>query len=331
MSIKIGIIGCGALGVIHAQRFAAIPGVEVAGLADPDSTGVERAVQTLGYHPRVTSCDYQALLQSDLDAVCIASPDGFHVRQLLDSLVAGLHVLCEKPLTPHPQELEQVVHAQAKSGLHVSLTYPRRYNARIRGMRSEILSGRWGAVTAISAYDCEDWITPNEGTWRHDPDICPGGFLYDANGHQIDTLLWTTGLEPVAVMARTNNRGRAVPIAAWGTAELTGGIPLTFSFVGHARRWREQVNIHCERADFLLENGSALWTRGGKPEPVPTGFEDETADSAFLKLLLGEGPNWAPPHELWPVLQFTGAALESAATGQRRRVRQESEPAKAKL
>src|SRR5215472_12740721 len=103
-------------------------------------------------------------------------------------------------------------------------------------------------------YNAEDWITPNVGTWRHDPMICPGGFFFDASGHQIDTVLWVTGLKPASVFARTDNRGTAVPLAAWGTALLEGDVPVTFAFEGAAHAWREQINIHCEGMDFAILN-----------------------------------------------------------------------------
>ena len=179
-------------------------------------------------------------------------------------------------------------------------------------MREEIQSGKWGRVVTMTAYNAEDWVTPNLNTWRHDPDITPGGFFYDSSGHQIDSLLWVTGLQLENVQCRTNNHGLPVPLAAWGSAMLTGGVPLSFSFVGVAQVWRELNNIHCERMDFCIENGRAYWSQGGKMAPMAELEEDETADLAFIKLLRCEGPNWSPPEEVWPVLNFTRAALESA-------------------
>lgn len=195
------------------------------------------------------------------------------------------------------------------------MTYPRRYDASLRAMRREVQSGRWGKVTMVTAYNAEDWITPNVGTWRHDPEICPGGFFYDASGHQLDTLTWITGLQADTVSAMTDDLGRPVPLVAWGQATLTGNVPMTFAFVGNAHKWREQCAVHCEGADFVIENGKGLMVHDGKIDPLGTGDVDETADEAFVKLICGEGPNWAPPEELWPVLQFTEAALRSARTG----------------
>src|SRR5689334_10820611 len=136
--LRVGIIGCGALGVVHAKRFAELPDCDVTALSDPDPAAVERAAAVLPQAPRVRTADYRALLDSGLDAVCIASPDAFHVPQVLDALAANLHVLCEKPLTPEPDELEAVLASQEEVDRIVAMTYPRRYDAGIRAMRREI-------------------------------------------------------------------------------------------------------------------------------------------------------------------------------------------------
>jgi predicted dehydrogenase len=245
--LRIGIIGCGALGRVHAERFAAVPGVEIIALSDPVEESMDRVAALLPASPEMRARDYRALLAAGLDAVCIASPDSFHVRQVLDALEAGLHVLCEKPLTPRVEELRAVIAARDRAGRQVSMTYPRRYDASMRRLRDEIRSGRWGEVTSVTAYNAEDWITPNRGTWRHDPEITPGGFFYDASGHQLDTIFWVTGLSGGEVSARVDRCGTPVPIKVWGNAELSGGAPLVFAFVGDAHLWREQINIHCER------------------------------------------------------------------------------------
>lgn len=301
-------IGCGQLGFVHARRFAAMSDVEVTAVSDPSREAMERAAAALPAPPRMES-DYREILDTGLDAVCVASPDAYHVPQVLDSLAANLHVLCEKPLTLALDDVEAVVASRDEVGRHVAMTYPRRYDGGSRAVRREIQSGRWGRVKTIAAYNAEDWVTPNRGTWRHDPAICPGGFFYDANGHQIDYALWVSGLQPVSVSAQIENRATPIPLVIWGSARLTDNVPMAFTFVGDAHKWREQVNIHCEGMDFALENGKAFWIRDGKVEPIEPREPDETADSAFINLIRGEGPNWAPPDDVRPVVEFTRKGL----------------------
>jgi predicted dehydrogenase len=297
-----------------------IPGVRVAALSDPSPAALHAATAILKEPLDIAASDYRELLRIPLDAVCIASPDAFHVPQILDSLAAGLHVLCEKPLTDDPAQLREVIRARDSARRIVALTYQRRYDAAHRAMRREILSGRWGAVTAVTIYNSEDWITPNRGTWRHDPALCAGGFFYDASGHQLDMALWATGLRAERVQAWSSTAGTPVPIRVWGNAVLTGGVPLTFHFVGDGRLWREQVNIHCERMDFFVENFRPRWCVEGRPSEIQPDEPTAGADMEFIGMLRNGLPNPAPPDEVWPVLQITRAALASAASGKPERV-----------
>ena len=210
--IRFAMIGCGALGVVHAERLTAIPGVSVAGVSDPDAGAMERAASASanppGSAPIVKCSNYKDLLRCDnLDAMCISSPNPWHVEQILASLERGLDVLCEKPLSMEPAEVRRVVDATSASGKKVMIAYQSRYRRDSRILRRAIQSGKWGKVTSVCIFTCEDWITPNVGTWRHDPARCPGGMFVDANGHQLDLLFWLTGLKPDWVRATTETRG----------------------------------------------------------------------------------------------------------------------------
>lgn len=262
--------------------------------------------------------DFHALADLEPDIACIASPDAYHVDQVVAMLEAGAHVLCEKPLTMSQKGLVRVMDAARASERHVSLTYPRRYDGGVRAMRREIQSGRWGPVCFAAIYDAEDWVTPNRGTWRHDPAVCPGGFVYDAGGHQLDTLFWVTGLRAEHVRATCCNLGTKVPLQTWGDAHLTGSVPFSFCFNGGSTVWSEHVAIHCAERDFALIDGNAVWSAGrgfAGMEQIELAEEGETADDAFIRLVTEGGTNWAPPEEAAPVISFTEAVLQSASTG----------------
>jgi predicted dehydrogenase len=309
--LRVGIIGCGALGRTHAQRFSAIPGVRVEALTDTVIAAAESVKVELDPAVMIYP-DYQSLLNHDLDIVCIASPDSYHVEQVLAALDAGCHVLCEKPLTLDASELEAVVLKQQATGLHVSMTYPRRYDRAIHQLRSDFLAGEFGQLKAVFVSNVEDWVTPNVSTWRHDPSICPGGFFYDANGHQLDFLFWVTGRRAVCTQARVDRSGTPVPIRVWGEAELEGDIPCVFNFVGHAHSWREQIDLYCENGEALLMNGRPFISRGGELTPVEVEGDEDNSAAAFVRLVREGGENFAPPSDFRDLVQFTVATLQSA-------------------
>ena len=329
--LRFGMIGCGALGLVHAERLSAIPGVQVAALSDPSQT----AMQNVAAHPAVRQplpqfTDYREMLAAtELDAVCISSPNRLHVEQLLASLERGLHVLCEKPLSLYPQEVTQVVEAARSSGRVVAIAYQSRYRRDSRILRQALQSGRWGRISSVNIFSSEDWITPNVGTWRHDPARCPGGFFADANGHQLDLLFWVTDMQAVGVYAKIEQRGTPIPIATWGDArlvpqgttkstDLTGAPLLSFNFVGDARHWHEEITIHTERADFVMRDTHLLWTDGSVPlgpfpatEMTAEGMPD-LPDTAFVWALQNNRSVLSPPESVWPVLNFTRETLKVA-------------------
>jgi len=356
--LRFGIIGCGALGVVHARRLTGLPNVEVIAVSDPDAAAMERVAEAIPGSGTVGRfSDYRELLNvGDLDAVCINSPNRWHVEQLLASLDRKLHVLCEKPLSMIPAEVEQVVEATERAGTTVAIAYQSRYRRDSRILRRALQSGQWGKITSIDVLALENWVTPNAGTWRHDPERCPGGFFADANGHQLDLVFWLTGLEGASVTATIEQRGTPVPIVTWGEARLReqkaaggtavapvgasapenlnsrtpnteippSGIPFTFTFVGDARRWREEISIQTEKADFLMRDTRLLWSDGSREfaaypdteSDAPTGELIDTPDAVFIAALRGGPPVASPPHTVWPVLRFTLAALKSAASGE---------------
>jgi predicted dehydrogenase len=222
---------------------------------------------------------------------------------------AGLHVLCEKPLTLDPIELQTIIDARDRSERVLALTYIRHYDSGVRRMREEIQSGKWGEVRRTAVYYAEDWLRSNIGTWRHQPDLCPGGVIYDAACHQLDALLWTTGLEPEWAHATIDCCGTEVPIAAWGTGSLAGGVPLTFCLSGDAHIWREQVNVHCDATEFVLDNSHTFQVEDGKLRPIQQDPSRETPDAAFVKHLRSEGPNWAPAEAVRPLMRLSRMIL----------------------
>ena len=329
--LRFGLIGCGALGLVHGQRLSAIPGVQIAALSDPSLAAMQHVTNELASTvPLPQFTDYRKMLaETELDAVCISSPNRLHAEQLLAALEHGLHVLCEKPLSLYPIEVTQVIEATRSAARVVAVAYQSRYRRDARILRQALQSGRWGRISSVNIFSSEDWITPNVGTWRHDPARCPGGFFADANGHQLDLLFWVTDLAATDVHATIEQRGTPIPIATWGDARLIPqGAPtssnlqnaplLNFNFVGDARHWHEEITIHTERADFVMRDTHLLWTDGSDPlGPYPEtamtaeGMPD-LPDTAFVWALRHDRSVLSPPESVWPVLHFTREVLAVA-------------------
>ena len=175
-----GIVGCGWFGRVHVERLSEIPNVRVVAVCDPEHGAAQKLAEQVPASLRPSEgvaiyTDVNSLLsRPGLHAVSINSPNRWHVPQILAALQQGLHVLCEKPLTLVPDEVTQVVAAAQKAERIVAVAYQSRYRRDARLLRMALQSGKWGRVTSVSVFACEDWVTPNVGTWRHDPAALSG-------------------------------------------------------------------------------------------------------------------------------------------------------------
>ena len=97
MSYGMGVVGCGS----HALRNHIVPGkafgFEVKAVCDPSAENIAKVAAAVGYEPAVCSF-WQLLKRKDVNVVLITSPDKHHPWQLLATVLAGKHVLCDKPL-----------------------------------------------------------------------------------------------------------------------------------------------------------------------------------------------------------------------------------------
>ena len=126
-ALRTAVIGAGYLGRFHAQKYAALPGVELVGIADPDEGARERVAAEVG---TLGVASHMELL-GRVDAVSIVTPTPFHHRISRDFLEAGAHVLVEKPITATLQEARDLVDSAARLGKVLQVGHLERFNPAI--------------------------------------------------------------------------------------------------------------------------------------------------------------------------------------------------------
>lgn len=114
--INLGLIGSGIQGIYDTQAALGVNGVKLVAVADLYKGRLDRAKELWGTDIFVTR-DYRKLLErKDIDAVIVATPDHWHKKIVLDSLKAGKHVYCEKPMVRKWEEGQEIISAQKSSG-----------------------------------------------------------------------------------------------------------------------------------------------------------------------------------------------------------------------
>jgi predicted dehydrogenase len=127
------------------------------------------------------------LLESDIEAVYVASPVESHFEQVTTCARAGKHVLCEKPLGLSVREAEEMAGICKENGVLLGTGLMMRFHTRHELAKRFIRQGRIGIpVYARAQLSC--WYPPIEGAWRQDPLTGGGGSLMDMGSHCIDLL-----------------------------------------------------------------------------------------------------------------------------------------------
>lgn len=144
------------------------------------------------------------LLNPEVDAVYIATPNYLHRDQAIMAARAGKHVLCEKPLGRTVRECEEIVKECRQSGVKLGVAMMMRFHGLHRKIKELIEGGMIGRpVLARAQLTC--WYPKIEGAWRQIPELSGGGSLIDMGAHCIDLLetLLSTRVKEVSAFQDT--------------------------------------------------------------------------------------------------------------------------------
>jgi predicted dehydrogenase len=187
--IRIGLVGFGAWGPNHLRNFRAQEGCKVTMVADLSQ---DRLAACRKQYPGIaTTDDLDKLLGSpDVDAVVVATPLVTHYEIIKKALLAGKHVLAEKPLTKTSEEALEVTRLAESNNLTLMVGHVFMFNPGILFLKSEIDRGELGRVYYI------DTVRTNLGPIRQDV-----GAIYDLASHDISICNFLLGSQPAEVSA----------------------------------------------------------------------------------------------------------------------------------
>lgn len=242
-NVGIGVIGTGWWSTqFHVPAIISNVHGTLAGLADRDPSRLAAAGNA--FAPRlVTTNHFELLADPEVDGVVIATPHSTHFGLAKDALLAGKHVLLEKPMTltgADARELRDIAVAQDK-GLIIGHTY--QYTRHARRAREVVTNGEIGEITFVSALFSSmvaAYFQGNPEEYRKvfnfpvngpapdtysNPTLSGGGQAWTQMIHLMDMVFTVTGLEAEKVFARMNNRDLDVDlIDSMSFALSNGGI-----------------------------------------------------------------------------------------------------------
>jgi D-xylose 1-dehydrogenase (NADP+, D-xylono-1,5-lactone-forming) len=194
---------------------------------------------------------YEALLADpDVEAVYISLPNTMHCEWSVKSVEAGKHVLCEKPFTRHPEEIDTAWDAADRAGRFLSEAFMYRHNPQTKKLRELIDSGAIGEVRLIrSAFS---YSLYDEDNIRLRTDV-EGGALMDVGCYCVSGSRLVAGAEPVSVFGQAWFGPSGTDWVFTGSLRFHGDVLATFD-CGTALPNRDELEVIGSEGSLFLDD-----------------------------------------------------------------------------
>lgn len=201
--LKIGLIGCGFMGTMHANCYKNLPGVELAAVADIRAGKAQELAR--GTNAAIYADGKDLIANAQVDAIDICLPTYLHAEYALLAMDKVHYLMVEKPVTLTVAESEALMKKCAQTGCQVQVGQVIRFWDEYVALREMVNSGKYGKV--INANFRRISPTPDWGwnNWLHDVSLS-GGAAQDLHIHDVDYVLSLFG-EPKALHSVRNSQG----------------------------------------------------------------------------------------------------------------------------
>lgn len=217
--IRLGMVGGGQgafIGAVHRMA-ARLDGhyTLVAGALSSDPERAKASAAELGLDPARSYGSFEEMAQAEaaredgIEAVSIVTPNHVHYPAAKVFLEAGIHVICDKPLTSSLEDAKALVEVARKSGKLFVLTHNYSGYPMIRQARQMVQEGALGEIVLVQAEYPQDWLAEpieregqKQASWRTDPARSgAGGAIGDIGTHAYQLASFVTGLAAESVAA----------------------------------------------------------------------------------------------------------------------------------
>lgn len=194
--IRVGLIGAGRIGQVHAASIAENHDVEFTYIADVFVDGAQKLADRYG--TAVTADPLELINADNVDAVVVCSPTSTHVDLISASIDAGVHVMCEKPIDLDIQRVNALLEKVNASKTQIALGFNRRFDPNFASINSRVKSGEIGNLEQLIIISRDPAPAPKEYI------EVSGGIFRDMTIHDFDMARFFVP-EIVEVTARGAN------------------------------------------------------------------------------------------------------------------------------
>jgi len=192
--IKVGVIGCGRIGIVHLGAITKAPNVRPVIVSNPTVSKAEQAAAQFGV-PRFTADAMDVITDPEVDAVWICSPSSFHADQIKACAENGKHVFCEKPLATDLAETVEAINACNEAGVKLMTGLQRRFDPNFGRVREAVENKEVGDTIMIKLCSRDPSPPPFEYVKGG------GGIFADMAVHDLDMTRFLAGMDPIDILA----------------------------------------------------------------------------------------------------------------------------------
>jgi predicted dehydrogenase len=184
--VKVGIVGAGFIGHLHAEAFSRVPNAEVIAIASPSAARGRALADQFGIPQHFS--DYRQMLQlDDLDMITVGVPNDLHAQVCIDAARAGKHVVCEKPLCLTLEDADAIIAAGREVGVKMMYAEELLFAPKYVRAKKLVEEGALGDVFLVK--QSEEHAGPHS-PWFWDVRRSGGGVLLDMGCHSIAFCRW---------------------------------------------------------------------------------------------------------------------------------------------
>jgi myo-inositol 2-dehydrogenase/D-chiro-inositol 1-dehydrogenase len=321
MAVRVGLVGCGFIGRIHALNLKADARAVLVGVADSVPQAAQRLAAEVNSKPLPS---LEALLEAGIDALYVCTPNTLHVEPVLRGLEAGVHVFSEKPMATSLRGASQIRAVARRARGVYQLGFNRRFANVYRFARALIDEGRITPLLAQLKHNRGELKQP---PWTGDPAVT-GGYLYETPVHLCDMTRYLFGevkeLQGWARQSVYKERDGFVIMLRCAT-----GVIATLTSVAHTS-WLfpyERVEIYGEHKTVVTEELERAWFSPGTRDQVEAvdcfqmPFEQKwgyvAEDREFIDACLGERPVAVTAEDGYKATELVEACYQAVKTESR--------------
>jgi 1,5-anhydro-D-fructose reductase (1,5-anhydro-D-mannitol-forming) len=328
-----GLIGASTIARQHmVQAIRSQPGHFVRAVMSSKLVRAQAFANECGVDAAYDSLD-ALLADPQVQAVYISTTNELHHAQVLAAAKAGKHVLCEKPLALTVDDAQAMVQACQDAGVVMATNHHLRNAATHRAMRDLIAQGAIGKPLFARVFHAVH-LPPHLQGWRLDKPDAGGGVILDIAVHDVDTLRFTLGSEPVEAIGMTQCSGMAkegLEDGVMAILRFENGVLAQLHDAFTVKHAGTGIEYHGELGSIVGRHvmtqqpvGEVILRTAEGEKVIPVQHENlyKRGVAAFCAAVRGEGEPAATAHDGVQSLAGAMAVVQACKTGVAQRIPQ---------